>query len=85
MIVAHFKTRPPVYEVSQYVEVELAVVDPSHRRRDIFRNLLFFVEEKAKLAGVDMVEITVDHDNPARLVYEKTGFFLRHDKMVKWL
>lgn len=85
MIVAHFRTRPPVYQVRQQVEVEIAVVLPTHRRRGIFRNLLALVEERAKLAGVGMIEITVDHDNPARLAYEKTRFGLRQYKMVKWL
>jgi len=32
-----------------------------------------------------MIEITVDHDNPASVAYEKSGFSLRQDKMVKWL
>lgn len=85
MVLAHFRTRPPVYEVSQNVEVEVAVVNQAYRGKGIFRGLLATVEEKAKLAGVDMVEITVDHDNSARLAYEKTGFFLRQNKMVKWL
>jgi len=85
MIVAHFRTRPPVYEARQQVEVEIAVVLSSHRRRGIFRNLLALVEERAKLAGVGMVEITVDHDNPAKLAYQEAGFCLRQDKMLKWI
>ncbi len=85
MIIAHIRTRPPVYEVSQNVEVEVAVVDQTHRHRGFFRRLLESVEEKARLADVEMVEIIVDHDNSARLAYEKTGFSLRQDKMVKWL
>jgi GNAT superfamily N-acetyltransferase len=84
MIVAHFRTRPPVYDISRVVEVEVAVVDPNYRRRGIFRKLLAVVENKAKLAGVEMVEIMVDHDNPDKPAYEKTGFSLRQDKMVKW-
>ena len=66
MIVGHFRERPPVYDVRQQVEVEMAVVLPSHRRRGIFRNLLSLVEERDRFVGVDMIEITVDHDNPAR-------------------
>lgn len=57
MIVAHFRTRPPVYEVRQQVELEIAVVLSSHRRRGIFRNLLALVEERAKLAGVGMLRL----------------------------
>jgi len=85
MIVAHFRTRPPVYEVRQQIEVEIAVVHPAYRCSGIFRGLLACVEEKSKLAGVAMIELLVDHENPARLAYEKTGFVLRQDKMVKWL
>ena len=85
MIVGHFRERPPVYDVRQQVEVEIAVVLPAHRRRGIFRNLLSLVEERAGFAGVDMIEITVDHDNPAKLAYQDAGFCLRQDKMVKWL
>jgi GNAT superfamily N-acetyltransferase len=85
LIVAHFRERPPVYDVTQQVEVELSVVLPSYRRRGIFRNLLSLVEERARVAGVDMLEITVDHDNPAKRVYQNAGFCLRQDKMVKWL
>jgi len=36
-------------------------------------------------AVVGMIEITVDHDNPARRAYQEAGFCLRQDKMVKWL
>ena len=85
MIVGHYRERPPVYDVRQQVEVEIAVVLPSHRRRGIFRNLLALVEERAEFAGVGMIEITVDHDNPAKLAYQHAGFCLRQDKMVKWL
>lgn len=85
MILAHFRTRPPVYEARQQVEVEIAVVLPTHRRRGVFRKLLGLVEERAKLAGVDMMEITVDYDNPAKLAYQEAGFCHRQDKMVKWL
>ena len=85
MIVGHFRERPPVYDVRQQVEVEIAVVLPSYRRRGIFRNLLALVEERAEFAGVRMIEITVDHDNSAKLAYQDAGFCLRQDKMVKWL
>ena len=85
MIVGHFRERPPVYDVRQQVEVEIAVVLPSYRRRGIFRNLLALVEERAEFAGVRMIEITVDHDNSAKLAYQDAGFSLRQDKMVKWL
>jgi GNAT superfamily N-acetyltransferase len=84
MILAHFRTRPPVYEINRNIEVEVVVVDPAYRRRGIFRRLLASVEEKSKQAGVGMIEIIVDHDNSARLAYEKTGFSLHQDKMVKW-
>jgi GNAT superfamily N-acetyltransferase len=85
MIVSHFRERPPVYDLRQQVEIEIAVVLPSHRRRGVFRNLLALVEERAKSAGVGMIEITVDHDNPAKLAYQDAGFSLRQDRMVKWL
>lgn len=85
LIVGHFRERPPVYDIRQQVEIEIAVVLPSHRRRGVFRNLLALVEERAKSAGVGMIELTVDHDNPAKLAYQAAGFCLRQDKMVKWL
>ncbi len=85
MIVGHFRERPPVYEVRREVEVELAVVLPSLRRRGIFRNLLSLVEKRAALAGVGMIEIAVDRENPAKRAYLETGFRSRQEKMVKWL
>ncbi|MGY1651742.1 GNAT family N-acetyltransferase [Geodermatophilus sp. SYSU D01119] len=47
---------------------------PPHRRRGHGRRLLEVVEAQAREAGLAEVRLGVHRDNPARALYEATGF-----------
>ena len=85
MIVSHFQNRPPIYKMTQEIEIEATVVHPDYRNKGILRRLLKLVENKAELAGVDRVALTVDHENMAKFAYMATGFSIRQHKMIKWI
>ena len=84
-IIAHLQTRPPVYEIKRQIEIEVTIVHPNYRQTGIFQNLLKCIEERAKHAGISMISLTVDHENPAKYAYEATGFSTRQHKMIKWI
>ena len=49
-------------------------VEEPHRRQGVARALIARVAAHAKSIGSPMVELTVRADNPAQLLYQKSGF-----------
>ena len=54
-------------------ELTLAVV-ASERGRGIGRRLMEALLDDPRLAGVRRLSLSVEHDNPARALYERLGF-----------
>lgn len=54
-------------------ELTLAV-SPSHRQCGIGRSLLASIMAAQSLCGVGQISLSVESDNPARSLYESTGF-----------
>jgi HAD superfamily hydrolase (TIGR01509 family) len=54
-------------------EMSLAVA-PEHRRRGLGRDLLDYALRQAAAAGYRELSLSVQPDNPARLLYERVGF-----------
>lgn len=54
-------------------EVAVAVVD-GHRGEGIGTALLEAIHARARAAGITRISLAVDHDNPARHLYERLGY-----------
>jgi GNAT superfamily N-acetyltransferase len=54
-------------------EVAVAVVD-GHRGEGIGTALMEAIHARARVDGVGRVSLSVDHDNPARHLYERLGY-----------
>jgi GNAT superfamily N-acetyltransferase len=54
-------------------EVVVAIVD-GYRGRGVGTALLEAIHERARAAGVARISLGVDHDNPARRLYERLGY-----------
>jgi GNAT superfamily N-acetyltransferase len=54
-------------------EVAVAVVD-GHRGKGIGTALLEEIHARARRTGVRRISLSVDHDNPARHLYERLGY-----------
>lgn len=54
-------------------------VAPGHRRQGIGRELLMRFIDDAKRNRIHNATLGVQSENPARLLYEKTGFVRTHD------
>jgi GNAT superfamily N-acetyltransferase len=54
-------------------EVAVAVVD-GHRGEGIGTALMEAIHARARAAGISRISLAVDHDNPARHLYERLGY-----------
>ena len=73
----------PVYEPVVQLEVLHAVVDPAHRRKGVFRQLLDAATAWGIERGAAEVELVVDSLNPAVDAYKACNFEIVHYKMVR--
>jgi len=85
MIVANFSDRPPIFRIRHSVTIATTVVHPNFRRKGLFRGMLQLLEDKARVQGITVLQLSVHKDNPAKHAYEKAGFTTRTQGMIKWL
>ena len=85
MMVAQFRSRPPIYAIPRVLAIDSTVVQPDHRQQGAFRSMLQFLETAAKERGVGVVQLTVHKDNEAKHAYQRTGFASVTEGMVKWI
>ena len=84
-MIAHLSKRPPPYELDQQLAIEVTATRADHRRQGIFRGLLDAAIAQARLAGIGLVTLSVDCDNPALAAYLRAGFSPRQVTMTRWL
>ncbi|MHA1638061.1 MAG: GNAT family N-acetyltransferase [Candidatus Thorarchaeota archaeon] len=71
---------------SKVVQIELLVVDPSHRKKGIGTSLLDNLFETLRIEGVDYVNLTCPVEaQEAKHLYDKFGFEVRAYTMKKRL
>jgi ribosomal protein S18 acetylase RimI-like enzyme len=85
MLVAQIVENPPIYQRNRSIEVEVTVVNEAYRKQGIFRALIEKLIATARELEIDVLELMVDTDNLAGIVYKKLGFNTRQHRMVKWL
>jgi len=79
-----------IAESSRGGAIHEIVVDPGYRGRGIGRMLMEHAENYLRSKGVDVVELWVGRDNPARFFYEKLGYqekglYGKWRRMIKFL
>jgi GNAT superfamily N-acetyltransferase len=77
MVIAELAERPPIYQSTRMVEIEVAVVAGPWRRQGVFHRLLALVEQYARENGASMITLNVDVANPACEAYRHSGFSQR--------
>lgn len=86
LLLAQFRTRPPIFCCRRHLVIELAAVVPGWRRRGVFTRLL---DEARRLAGEDgvrLLQLNVDAANGEALgAYARRGFAPRQMMLVQWL
>ncbi len=72
----------PVLTPRKYGSVEVLCVDPAFRRQGVAEHLMNYVKSRAEELGLDGLDLGVTAFNfPAKALYEKMGFTVRHYKM----
>lgn len=86
MIVARIQARPPIYTKERLLSIDSTVVHPSLRRRGLFKGMLGVLEERARMAGIPLLLLSVDHRNvDAMHSYDRLGFGPATTDMIKWI
>jgi GNAT superfamily N-acetyltransferase len=82
---ARIEDREPVYEPERLLHISALYVSEPHRRQGIGRALLEALLDWGRDADCAEVELNVLVDNPARALYEKSGFNAARIKMTRKL
>jgi GNAT superfamily N-acetyltransferase len=61
-------------------------VNPSHRRRGIFRSMYFHIKDEAEKTGIAGLRLYVEINNSgAQITYEALGMKREHYAMYEWM
>ena len=86
MIVAQVSARPPIYIKDHMLTIDTTVVDPRFRRKGLFKGMLAVLEERARMAGIQVIHLQVHHLNvEAARSYDRSGFSPETTGMIKWI
>ena len=85
-IYGHVLERPRVMKTSPIGRVDEVAVDREFRGQGAGQAMLSALAEELRKQGLPLVELMVDTDNPvAQALYEKAGFYIRQQQMIKKL
>jgi GNAT superfamily N-acetyltransferase len=74
-----------IYEPARVLHVSALYVSRPYRRKGIGQAMLDGILEWGRVAGCAQAELNVLVDNPARFLYEKSGFAISHSRMARKL